>query len=314
MTAKKVLVTGANGFIGAYLTKKLISLGKDTSVFVRKNSDKWRLNPILGQLEVFEVDITDDDHVIKLIQQIKPEIIFHLAGSGVHSYFDTSTNAYNEMIQSNIQGTVNLLMGAEKSACSLFINTGSCYEYGSSRKSFTEESLLQPKNVYGSTKAATTLIAHAFCENNHIAVSTVRPFTVYGPQEDKRRFISNIVRKCLQGEKPQIPKNTIVRDYIFIDDVVEGYIRLAELEKQPAGEIINISTGVGTSLLDAVNLIIRLTEADVSVDIGGFPALPGEVEFLIGDPKKAEHLLSWKATYALEEGLIKTIAWIRNSS
>lgn len=314
MMGKKVLVTGAHGFIGARLTQKLVELGYETHVLVRKGSDKGRLASVWDTLTVSETDLVDTDRVARFVKHINPEMIFHLAGSGVHTYFDTSTSAYREMMQSNIHGTVNLLEAAEKTGCTLFINTGSCYEYGSSRIPFVENAPLRPLNVYGATKAAATLIAHTFMRNNHTPVVTVRPFTVYGPDEDNRRFISSVVRKCLQGENPKLTKKTIYRDYIFIDDVVEGYIQIAQQKEKAVGEIINISTGIATSLQDAARIIIRCTSAHVTVDTGGYPTLPGEVEFLVGNPKKAEHMLSWKAKYTLLEGLKKTISWIRSVS
>lgn len=312
MRGAKVLVTGSNGFIGSAIVKKLIELGNEVNVFIRKTSDRSRLKNVLNEINIIETDIVYDDRISNYIKRINPDIIYHLAGFGVYSYFNNDEKIIKEMIESNIQGTSNLLIAAQKTNCKLFINTGSCYEYGSSEIPFDEGSFLQPTSVYGSTKAATTLITNSFFRSTHLPVVTVRPFTVYGPEEDRRRFISSVILKCLQNENPKLIKNTIVRDFVYIEDVVDGYIRIAEQHVKVLGEIINISTGYATSLLDAAKMIIRLTKANVQIDIGGYPMHSNEVEFLVGNPKKAERIISWKANHSLEEGLIKTINWIKS--
>ena len=153
-----------------------------------------------------------------------------------------------------------------------------------------------------------------FSKTSTFSLVTVRPFTAYGPGEDERRFIATVIKQCLQGKNPTLTSQKIVRDYIYIEDVVDAYIAIVELGEKLSGEIINISTGKGTLLEDAAKIIIQKTKANVVVDIGSFPSRDGEVLSLVGEAKKAERLLKWKARYSLEEGIDKTIEWTKQAS
>lgn len=312
MTNMNILVTGGNGFIGSKIIDRLVSQGFETSLILRKNNNRKRLSHLLDKIQIREGDLTQPEDVINILKEINPEIIIHLAGYGVYSYSDMSQANVELMINSNINATINLLYAAQNTSCKIFINTGSCFEYGNSGEPFNEQSLLSPVNIYGVTKASATLFAQVFSKKSNFSLVTLRPFTAYGPFEDERRFISTIIRQCLQGKNPTLTSQKIVRDYIFIDDIVDAYLKALELGEKLSGQIINISTGKGTALEDVARMIIRLTSTEVSPDIGSFPLREGEVLSLVGNATKAKKLLNWKARYPLEEGISKTIEWVRN--
>ena len=304
-----VLVTGGNGFIGAKIVERLVLLGYTPSLLLRKNSNRKRLLPILDEIRIFETSLEEVRDISGILKKINPNIIIHLAGYGVYSYEDMSAENIQSMVDSNINGTANLLYAAQNTDCRIFINTGSCFEYGSNTVPFDEESMLNPVNMYGVTKAAATLLSQVFSRKSLFSLITLRPFTVYGPGEDERRFMSTVIKQCFQGKNPTLTRQKIIRDYIYIEDVVDGYLAVIEFGEKLTGEIINISTGKGTILEDVAKIIIKKTNAKVGIDIGSFPIRSGEVLSLVGGAKKAQRLLKWKAKYSLEDGISKTIEW-----
>ena len=257
MESSKILVTGGNGFIGAKVVERLVSLGYAPITMLRKNNDRKRLLHVLDKIKIFEASLENAKDTSAILKKTNPEIIIHLAGYGVYSYQDMSKENIQRMISSNVDGTMNLLYAAQNTDCKLFINTGSCFEYGSKDIPFDEESMLEPVNMYGVTKASATLLSRVFSKTSTFSLVTVRPFTAYGPGEDERRFIATVIKQCLQGKNPTLTSQKIVRDYIYIEDVVDAYIAIVELGEKLSGEIINISTGKGTLLEDAAKIIIQ---------------------------------------------------------
>jgi UDP-glucose 4-epimerase len=280
MKGKKILVTGASGFIGSKLVERLVILG---------------LRPF-----TFNGDIRDYNKVKTIFNKVKPDIVYHLASHGVYSYTDSSHDNTDLTIDTNIKGAINLLDAAANSGCRLFVNTGSCFEYGSRKLPFKESDNLSPCNVYGITKAAATMLAKS--------AVTLRLFTVFGPGENESRFISTTISNCLRGVNPKLTKEKVIRDYIYIDDVVDAYIKVGEMGESLSRGIINISTGIGISTIEVAKRIIELTGSNgLKIEEGAFPTRSGEVLSLIGDNKKAKKLINWSPTHSLTQGLQKTI-------
>lgn len=314
MQQKKILITGASGFIGAHLTEKLVEMGFVPLLLLRKGSNLKRLSRFSNRVQIFESDLADFPKVKELVKKTKPQIIIHLAGFGVHLYTDNSIKIVDSMIETNVRGTYNLLLACKNIGIELFINTGSCFEYGSKKTPFTESSVLNPCNIYGATKTASTFIAQQFYKDLLLPVTTFRPFTVYGPGQESSRFISTVIHKCIQNQKIELTSESIVRDYIYIDDVVNAYLMVLEKKENVLGEIINISTGKGSKLLSVAQLIKKLSNRkNTQIAIGAFPKRPGEVHSLIGNPEKAKRLLKWEAKHSLEQGLRKTIQSVKTS-
>lgn len=313
MSNKKILVTGGNGFIGSKIVDRLVSIGHKPCLLLRKNSNRERLKNITDKVKIFEADLAEKLKIINIFKKCNPDIILHLASYGVYSYSDIKEENVKSIIDANIRGTINLLYAVQDTDCKLVVNTGSCFEYGSSDIAFKEDSLLAPVNMYGVTKASATLFSQVFSRSSKFSLVTLRPFTAYGPGEDKRRFMSTIIRQCLKGENPTLTRQKIVRDYIYIEDVVDGYLAAVEFGDKLSGEIINISTGKGTQLLDITEKIVQMTNSKVIPDIGSFPLREGEVLSLVGDSQKAEKLLNFKAKYSLDQGIEKTIQWVKEN-
>lgn len=307
---KKILITGATGFIGIKVTERLVELGSSISLLIRNQAAINKIPFLKDKVKIYEADITNFKKVKEIVTLIKPQIVFHIAAFGVYTYTDTNDKNIKTMIDVNIEGTINLLLSLKDTPCKLFINTGSCFEYGDSKTPFSEDSKLTPSNIYGITKVTSTLMAHELAQNFNIPIVTLRPFTVYGPGEGERRFIATVIRNCLVGQDIQIPEQKIVRDFIFIEDVVRAYVMVADNDN-PRNIVMNISTGVGISLEEAVNIIKALIPSKSVIQKGAFSIRPGEVLSLIGSNKRAKKYLNWQPHYSFEKGLREIIKSIK---
>lgn len=306
---KKIVITGGTGFIGTGLVKRMISMGNRPTLLIRRQSIK-KIRPFFPYVDLVETDLLAYKDVNNAINKIMPDIIFHLAGYGVYSYTDLNPNNTKIIIKTNVFATSNLLYAAEQSSCKIFINTGTCFEYGDSNNPFKETDSLNPCNIYGASKVMTSLACNILSKTFQMKIITIRPFTVYGPGQDDRRFITTVINNCLKGIDLKLAAKKTVRDYIFMEDVVDAYIIAAEKGKDFSGEAFNISTGKGLDLKSAAELIMQLTKSKkIKILEGMFPERNGEVHSLIGNSKKANELLNWKTKHSLQEGLLKTIEW-----
>lgn len=311
-TKGNILVTGATGFIGSHLTNKLVTLGFRPYVLVRNKNDIGEiLNSIRDKINIFETDIANFKNLRKIVTKINPQTVFHLAAFGVYTYSDINFGNVKAILDSNIMGTVNLFHSLKDSDCKLFINTGSCFEYGSSLKPFKEKDTLAPVNIYGSSKVASTLIAHQLAKSFGIKICTLRPFTVFGPGGSLKRFIPTVINNCVNNMDIKIPKTNIVRDFIYIEDVVRGYLAVLNKDDLRNDLVINLSTGIGKNLEEVALIVKRLADSESKIKKGHFPERFGEVLSLIGSNKTAKTYLNWQPQYSLEEGLKKLLQFIQ---
>lgn len=305
---ENILITGGSGYIGSELIKRLVAKGLHPHIILRKESERKRLSELIDKCKVWECDLSSADNVKELVDKIRPEYVFHLASLGVYSYTNVSLQNNKSLINSNVEGTLNLLNAFKDVGCKKFINTGSCFEYGSRKEPFSEDDICNPENLYGVTKVISTMLGKMFFKNYGLPVITVRPFTTYGPLEGEGRFITTVIKKCFNKENISLIEEEVVRDYIYIDDVVDGYLAVWEAKDDLSGQILNISTGISSALESTAKLIIKLNGVqNIATERGKFPKRPGEVLQLVGSAEKIRNLTGWKAKTSLEEGIKLTI-------
>ncbi|MDE2001734.1 MAG: NAD-dependent epimerase/dehydratase family protein [Patescibacteria group bacterium] len=304
--AGPIVITGASGFIGSNLVRRMAESRSDIHAFIRSGSDLWRLADLLPKITVHSIDLTDRRDVFDRIRIIKPKTVFHAAAHGVHSFQKDS----DKIGAVNLRGTKNILDASIKSGFEIFINTGSSSEYGLKNEPMKETDSLEPRSPYAISKAAAT----AYCQNMSslmkLPIITLRPFSVYGPYEAPTKFIPTLLNALLGNTCPPLASPGIARDYIFIDDLVDAYLT-ASLRPDLGGEIFNIGSGKQTTLKEVVELAIRLTGADIKPKWGTMK--PGEWDATVwqADISKAKSMLRWRPKNTLEEGLIKTINWMK---
>jgi len=307
---KRVLVTGATGFIGANLTRRLLKEGSRVNIFTRDESDKWRIKDVLKDVSSHTVDILNEQKLNGAINHIKPEIILHAAVYGGYRFQKDTKKIFD----TNFISTVNLLSACKKVGFEVFINTGSSSEYGVKRQAMKEDDLLEPVSNYGVSKAFATLYCQSYAKREKIPVVTLRLFSPYGYFDDPSRMIADMIMTCLSGKEPKVLSPLAVRDFIFIEDVMDSYIKTIEHKDSVGGEIFNIGYGKQHSVKKVVNTITRLTGNRVKLEYADTPASTMEPKTWQADISKAEKKLKWEPRFGLSDGLKKTIEWFEDNS
>jgi nucleoside-diphosphate-sugar epimerase len=299
-----ILVTGASGFVGGALVRRLVGEGKDVHVFLRESSSKQRLEGLTG-LHVHEVDVRDADRVGTVVSEIRPRVVYHCAVfGGFSSQTDTSA-----IYDTNLMGTINLLQACERVGFDLFINTGSSSEYGIKKYPMRENDHAEPLGNYGVAKCATTMFCRSEALLKNLPVVTLRLFSPYGPWDDQKRFIPYLIRSLAAGEAPRLSTPGSVRDYIYIDDVLDLYMAVTDSVVIP-GDVYNAGSGRQHTIGEVAEIIHRI--------IGGPEPVWGEEqshrpepEMWVADISKAAAGFGWKPSRSLEEGLQRTVDWFR---
>lgn len=310
---KHVLVTGAGGFIGSHLTERLVFLGANVRAFVRYNSrnDWGQLESFsedkLANIDVIAGDLRDSDAVRKAVADI--DIIFHL-GSLIaipYSYVHP-----REVIETNIMGATNILMATKDNDVEKIIHTSTSEVYGTAEYvPIDEKHPLQGQSPYSASKIGADMIADSFCRSYDLPITTIRPFNTYGPRQSARAVIPTIITQAKINNIVKLGDIHPTRDFTFITDTIEGFIKIAEMQKS-IGEVINIGSNFEISIGDLAEKILTLLNSNAKIEVEERRIRPksSEVERLYADISKAKDLLNWKPTIGLDEGLNRTISWI----
>jgi len=307
---KRVLVTGATGFIGSHLTRRLLKEGAEVHVLFRKNSNQFRIKDIIGNLIVWYADLTDYPSICSCIRDSRPQIVFHLA---TYRNVKRELELIDSMIDINIKGTANLLKALidEKIELECFINTGTCEEYGDSPVPFREDQREMPVSPYSASKVATTYLCQMIFKTMGLPVTTLRPFLTYGPYQDTDMFIPSLIHHCIERRDFPMTEGDQTREFNYVDDIVEGFL-LAATSRNAIGEIINIGNGVEYRVKDVAEKIVKMMGDPIRLLIGAIPKRPGENKHFFCNNRKAKRLLGWSPEISLDEGLKKTIEWYKN--
>jgi nucleoside-diphosphate-sugar epimerase len=308
-TGQKILVTGGAGFIGANLIRKLAQQGhQNIHLLVEKNSNLWRLIDLLPLLTVHEIDLADFATVQTLIHHIKPSVIYHLASfGGMPNQLDSKI-----IYDVNFYGTMNLLEACKDVGFECFINTGSSSEYGIKSTAMREDMVLEPVSDYGVAKAAATQYCLKEALFNHLPVYTIRPFAVYGDYEMPTRLIPTICVNALAKQPIHLSSPHFVRDFIYIDDMVNLFIAVAT-QRPPNAYIFNGGTGTQSTIQNVVDAVQKITQKQLSVAWNSSTPRPWEPQHWQADTTQAHRILQWKAQYSLEQGITKSLAWFEKN-
>ena len=307
---QKVLVTGADGFIGSHLTEMLLEQGykvKALSYYNSFNDWGWLNNVKHPELEVVTGDVRDPHFCKHITQDV--EIIFHLAALIAIPYSYVAPDSY---VDTNIKGTLNICQAAKENRVKKVLVTSTSEVYGTARYvPIDENHPKQPQSPYSATKIGADAIAMSFYNAFALPVVLVRPFNTYGPRQSARAIIPTIITQIANGKKEiKLGDLTPTRDFNFVKDTCKGFIELSKCDAA-IGQEVNICSNNEISMRDTLNLIARLMDSDVKFieDQARIRPKNSEVFRLWGDNTKIKSLTGYEPSYSLEEGLKETIAW-----
>lgn len=315
LKSKKVLITGADGFIGSHLTEMLVKQGASVKALSQYNSfNNWGwLEDVdcKNEIEVLCGDIRDPHYIKKISKNV--DVIFHLAALIAIPYSYIAPDSY---IDTNIKGTLNICQAGLENGVQKIIQTSTSEVYGTAQYvPIDEKHPLQPQSPYSATKIGADAIAESFYRAFDLPLTIARPFNTYGPRQSARAVIPTIITQIANGKKQiKLGDTTPTRDFNFVKDTCSGFIELAKCEKAN-GETINIGSNYEISVGDTLSLIKKLMNSDVEFLADEVRIRPGksEVNRLWCDNTKICTLTGFKSQYTIEQGLIETINWFKNS-
>ena len=308
LTGKHLIVTGGAGFIGSHLVRRLTDEHANVTVLTKEGSALWRLAQAGCCCRIAAADIIDEEAVARIFRDSPPDGVFHLAAYGV----DSADQDIKKAVSVNVGGMVNVLKAMKSCGCPRAVVMGSGAEYGNHPGPIEENAPLHPGNVYASTKAAATLIAHQFATSAGIGIVTLRPFGVYGEAEPRHKIFCHAILSMLREEPLDLTPCTQCRDYCYVGDIVDAAVAAFQNETLQ-NAVFNLGTGCARPLRDYIEQIRAVIQPSSSVNFGALPFRPHELWAPVPDVRLAAEQLHWRSRYSLEEGLQKTVNWFREN-
>jgi dolichol-phosphate mannosyltransferase len=306
MAATRSLVTGAAGFIGAALARRLVARGDAVTCVAGPGSDPWRLDGLRDSAEVFELDLRDAETVGRAIGAARPELVFHLAAHGAYSW----QRSLPRMIDTNVAGTAHVAEAALDAGARAVVNAGSSSEYGLKDHAPPEHELPEPNSAYAVTKASATLLGGWLARQRGAAITTLRLYSAYGPWEEPRRLMPALVAAGLERRLPPLADPAVARDFVYVEDVVDAFLLAAEHARPGAGSVYNIGSGRQTSLRELAEIARRTFAIEDEPAFAAFPSRDWDTDVWVADAHSAAEELGWRANTPLEAGLAAFGRWM----
>ncbi len=300
----RILVTGSTGFIGSNLARHFALRKAEVHTILRRSSNQWRIDGAPGQIYNHVVDLSDYVGLKETVSKVRPDFIIHTATYGGHSFQRDEDTIYN----SNFTGTMNLVKACKDIDYKAFINTGSSSEYGSKDKRMEEGDQADPNSDYGISKAAATMYCRTVAKRDKKPIVTLRLFSPFGYYDDPNRLIPTVILSGIAGKPPLLASRAFVRDFIFIEDIVDAYEKTIGSDAI-AGEVLNIGSGHQSSIGEVADLIVSMTGNKVVPIWGNTPKRDNEPSMWEASISKAQSLIGWQPKFSLEKGLKKTVEW-----
>ena len=308
---KRILITGADGFIGSHLTEMLVKQGAKVKALSYYNSfNYWGwLEDIdcLDDVEVLTGDVRDPHYCKHIIKGV--DVVFHLAALIAIPYSYVAPDSY---VDTNIKGTLNICQAALENGCERVIHTSTSEVYGTAQYvPIDEKHPLQPQSPYSATKIGADAMAMSFNSAFDLPITIARPFNTYGPRQSARAVIPTIITQIAAGKKQiQLGDVSPTRDFNYVLDTCRGFIALAESD-ETIGEVANIGSGMEISVGDTLNMIKELMNSNVEfiTDENRIRPKDSEVFCLCCDNTRIHELTGFETQYSLKDGLKATIEW-----
>ncbi|HXI13145.1 MAG TPA: NAD(P)-dependent oxidoreductase [Thermoanaerobaculia bacterium] len=305
--AKRALVTGAAGFVAANLARRLIAEGHDVQLVVRPGSNLWRLEGV--QAPVVEVELADSGAVSALVNDVRPQWLFHLASHGAYS----TQRDLARIVTTNLLGTMNVVNAAAACAVEHVVCAGSSSEYGFKDHAPSEDELVEPNSDYAVTKAAATMYGSYVARRSDLRVTTLRLYSVYGPFEEPSRLVPQLLLHAMRGHLPPLVDPRTGRDFVFIDDVVDAFLRVAASDDRKDA-VFNVGTGHQSNLADIVAIVRELFGVAAEPVWGTMAQRSWDTNVWSCDNRRIQAVLGWTPRVELRKGLDFTMRWLRQDA
>lgn len=312
--SRKVLVTGAAGFIGSHLVERLVRDGHSVRAYVHYNSrNDWGnlelIDPaIQREIEVVSGDIADPFSVRAATHGV--QVVYHLASLIAIPYSYVAPQSY---VHTNVLGAINVLQAARDEGVERVVHTSTSECYGTAQYvPIDERHPLQGQSPYSASKVGADMLAESYWRSFGLPVATIRPFNTFGPRQSARAVIPTIIAQALRGGAIKLGSLSPTRDMNFVDNTVDGFIAMASHPKA-VGEVVNVGSGREISVGDLARLIVQMvgSRSEVVEDLQRIRPPNSEVERLLCGNAKAAELIGWVPRVGLEDGLARTIEWFR---
>lgn len=305
--AKRALVTGAGGFVGANLVRRLLADGHEITATVRPDTQSWRLRGVEHDMRVVGLDLLDTAAIDAAVAEARPDWVFHLAAHGAYSWQRDPLR----IMRTNALATVALAEASRAGDCQAFVHAGSSSEYGFKDHAPSEHEPLAPNSAYAVSKAAASLYLTQAAAAGEFNAVTVRLYSVYGPFEEPRRLVPTLIVRGLRGELPPLVNPAVARDFVASDDAVEALVLAARLAPKYSGAVYNVGSGQQTTIGELVGLARRLFAIEAEPDWGSADERSWDTETWLADPRRAAEDLGWRPRLSLEDGLARMAEWLR---
>jgi nucleoside-diphosphate-sugar epimerase len=303
----RALVTGGGGFIGSRLIERLVDAGADVSVIVRKKALAWRLERVIGDCTVYEADLIDLHATQQIMAQSRPEVVFNAAGS-------TDTRRTFDILDAVVQNTYDVAKSVVTACVNVgvrkFVHLGTYEEYGTAGAPFLENTREAPISPYSLSKvmaAHTVLLAGKLTP---LTVSVVRLAATFGPRQGHTMLIPNLIKAGIEERDFDMNDGKQVRDFLYIEDAVEGILQ-AGLSEQANGEIINLGSGKGTKVRDIAETVHTALGAEMRINFGAHTYRPLDGSLCYMSNNKAKRILRWEPATATIDAIRETVDWYR---
>lgn len=311
-TGRKVLVTGAGGFIGSHLAERLVGLGAELRAMVHYNClgrNGWLdSSPLSKHMEIVAGDITDHLSVSKAVEGC--DVVLHLAALIAIPYSYRAPQSY---VRTNVEGTLNVLQAALDHGVSRVVHTSTSEVYGTARiVPIPETHPLVGQSPYSATKIGADQMADAYHRSFQLPVATIRPFNTFGPRQSMRAVIPTIITQALTRKSIKLGRTNVTRDFNFVANTVDGFLAVAGCDAA-LGKVVNIGSGSEITIDDVVRMVAEITGSEIEVETDAARLRPeaSEVERLWADTTLANQLMGYNPGKTFREGLEETVAWIK---
>jgi dolichol-phosphate mannosyltransferase len=309
MSARRVLITGAAGFVGASLARRLLRDGHDLHLVVRAGTDSWRLAAAGIEGQVHRADLTDASAVQEIVAAARPDWVFHLAAYGNSSWHAD----HQRMVATNVAATIALLDACVAQGFDAFVHGGSSSEYGFKDHLVSETERPDPNSPYAVTKLAATNYCAYVARTRDLRIITLRLYSLYGPLEDPARLVPVLIAHGLRGGYPPLADPASGHDFVYVDDAIDAFVRAAGEESCRGGEIFNVATGRTVPLAEIVGVTRAVLRIPGEPVWASYPARSWDAPVWAGDISRIRARLAWEPRHSLDEGIRAFVNWLERT-